>query len=92
MSSIDTEILQAIVREVDVVMVASIRLPDDTAYVPIAAALVALYRWQMRAVAIAEEWNKTLELDMPALNEVDEGIRTSRDAVTTALRKAGVAL
>lgn len=61
---------------------------DDNVLTP----LVALYRWQMRGLAIAEAWVENLELDMPALNEVDEGIRTSRDAVTTALREAGVAL
>lgn len=56
------------------------------------SALVDLYRWQMRALALAEAWSDNLELDMPALAEVDAGIQASRDAVTAALREAGVAL
>ena len=55
-------------------------------------AFAELYRWQMRGLAIAEAWQENLELDMPALNEVDAGIQASRDAVTAALREAGVVL
>ncbi|MCK9628993.1 MAG: hypothetical protein M0R37_10430 [Bacteroidales bacterium] len=65
--------------------------PPDSAP-PITAALVELYAWQMRGVAIAKVWEETLELDTAALAEVDEGIRTSRDAITAALTEAGVAL